>query len=452
MSTANLNRRDFIAASLAAGSGLYLGSSVASAARPGQKVRVAFVGIGGRGSGNVRDVHASGLAKFVAFCDLDPSLGAAKKVVQQHPDVPLYGDYRVMLDAVEDEIDAVVVTTPDHAHFPIAMEAIRRGKHVYCEKPLAHTFREIELLMAAAAAKGVVTQMGNQGHSGPNYMQAKAWSEAGVFDGIDRVVGHMNKSRRWFPWGVVSSYPSEPVKEGVDWDLWLMSRPEVPYSRKLHSANWRAWYDFGGGAFGDWGAHLLDTAHRFLELGFPERIKTVTLDDANDPADLIYPLSSTIRMEFPARGRRPAVALEWYDGLGNVPEDPKFGNKGPDAVGKVWKDRERIFKGGSHGSPLQAKYADGSRVDGLPDYGVYPHTHQTNFLRACLGLEEAHSPFSVGGPLCQMLILGQLAQRYGGEFRFDRGTERCVGANAALANAYLDGPPVRSGWEDYYRS
>lgn len=443
-------RRDFLATALAATPGLYLGNSAFATAGRG-KVRLALVGIGNRGSQTFPDFEKSGLAEFAAFCDLDPSQRGAPEIVAKYPDVPLYGDFRKMFDELDGSIDAVVVSTPDHAHFPITVDAIRRGKHVYCEKPLAHTFREIDLLIAAADEYGVVTQMGNQGHSGRNFTQARAWAEAGVFDGVDRVTAHMNKSRRWHPWGVVEAYPRESAPAGLDWDLWTMSRPERPYSGRLHPGNWRSWYDFGGGAFGDWGAHLLDTAHRFLGLGLPTRVEATFLDDANDPRDLIFPTASTVVMNFPTAGPRPDVELSWYDGVENAPADPLMSRGRPARVGKVWKDGEKVFKGGSHASPLTATYADGSRVDGLPDYEPYPHTHQVNFLRACLGLEPAHSPFSVGGPLCQTFLLGQLAQRYGGAFDFDPATRRVVGDRAGIANAYLDGPEPRAGWEDYYR-
>ena len=223
-----LSRRRFLTGSLATGALLgFLPGRLARAAdvANGPKLRVAFVGIGNRGGDMVGAFAQSGLVELAAFCDVDLGAPHTLKVLQAHPNVPTCQDFRVLFDQWGDTFEAVVIATPDHSHFPIAIEAMRRGKHVYVEKPLAHTFQEVELMMALAERTGVVTQMGNQGHSGNNFHQFKAWTEAGVVKDITKVVAFMNSPRRWHGW-TYEGYPENPViPQTLDWDLWHTARP-----------------------------------------------------------------------------------------------------------------------------------------------------------------------------------------------------------------------------------
>jgi predicted dehydrogenase len=357
-----------------------------------------------------------------------------------------------MFDAAGDSFDAVVVCTPDHAHFPAAMHAMARGKHVYVEKPLAQSFREVDLLMAMADRTGVATQMGNQGHSGNNYFQFKAWTEAGVIKDVTRIDAFMNASRRWHGW-TVDGYPSgEPVPAGLNWDEWLAARPARPYSTKLHPLTWRGWFDFGTGAFGDWGAHILDTAHQFLDLGLPHTIEAVHREGVSP---FVFPQASTIRFEFAARGAMPPVEVIWRDGLGNRPPLPP--QLGPDATlteeaGKFIYTRDLVFKGGTHGDTL--RIVPETRMQEmaatLPRIASGFSDHATNFVRACQGVEESRSPFRVAGPLTQVFLLGIVAQRLGGRLTFDVARREFVDNQAA--NDLLLGPPARAGWEIFYSS
>jgi predicted dehydrogenase len=356
-----------------------------------------------------------------------------------------------MLDEMHATIDAVCVATPDHSHFPVAMEVMRRGKHIYLEKPLAHTFQEVELLMAMAAKSGVVTQMGNQGHSGNNYFQFKAWTEAGIIKDVTRIDAFMNASRRWHGWKVTGFPDAEPLPPGLDWDAWHAARPVHPFSARLHPQNWRSWFHYGSGAFGDWAPHMLDTAHRFLDLGLPHTIEAVRRDE---PSPFIFPQASTIRFEFAARGAMPPVEVFWYDGQKNRPPLP--GELGPGAIlaeenGKFLYSRTLVFKGGTHGDTL--RILPESRMQemaaSLPKIAGGFSDHAVNFVRACQGTEEARSPFSVSGPLTQVFILGIIAQRLGGTLKFDCGKRQFTGN--AEANALLAGPPPRKGWEGHYR-
>jgi hypothetical protein len=343
-----------------------------------------------------------------------------------------------------------VIATPDHSHFPLAMHAMAAGKHVYLEKPLAHTFREVDVLMAMAARSGVVTQMGNQGHSGNNYFQFKAWTEAGIIADVTKIVGFMNDTRQWHGWTVDGFPPGEPLPQGLDWDVWHASRPMHPYSAMYHPKKWRGWFAYGSGALGDWGAHIFDTAHQFLDLGLPSAVEAVHRDQ---PSGVIFPQASTLRFEFPARGSMPPVDVWWYDGQTNRPPLPA--ELGPGAVlpelgGKFIFSKTLVFKGGTHGDTLRIIPEERmrERAPTLPKVVGKFSDHPTNFVLACQGREESRSPFRISGPLTQVFTLGVIAQRLGGRLEFD--AARRVFTNNAEATALLTWPPPRAGWEGYY--
>lgn len=445
------SRRQFIqtttAAGLAAATYSLMPGRVLGA---NEKVNVACIGIGGRGGGLVKTLNQSDNCNIVALCDVDMGGSKTKGSMEMFPKVPHFQDFRVMFDKMGKDIDAVTVAVPDHAHFPITMLAMSLGKAVYVEKPLAHTFQECELLMAAEKKYGVACQMGNQGHSGNNYVQFKSWVEAGVIKDITKVTAYMNKGRRWHPWGNVTGYPNEPVPETMDWDIWLGTAPEHPFSERLHPGNWRSWYDYGNGAFGDWGPHTLDTIHRFLELGLPERVTAVKLEGPNK---FIYPMGSTIQFDFPARGKMPPVEISWYDGVKNKPPRPEqLGEKQKiEACGKMMFGKDLAFKGGTHSSTLRIipEEAMQDMAKDLPRITEKQSTHTENLILSAKGEEKTRSSFDISGPLTQVFMLGVIAQRLGGTLEFDRKTKQIT--NNKLANALLVGPPPRKGWEEYYK-
>jgi hypothetical protein len=231
-----------------------------------------------------------------------------------------------MFDKMADQIDAVSICTPDHSHFVIAMHAMSLGKHVYVEKPMAHTFQQVDLLMAAEKKFKVVTQMGNQGHSEGNYFQFKAWTEAGIIKNVRKIVAHMNGKRRWHKWNseVPGFRDAEKVPGTLDWDTWLAHVQHHDYHTDYVVGEWRSWYEFGNGALGDWGAHILDTSHEFLKLGMPTEVGPVKLDRWNK---FVFPMATTLQFKFPERGPNlPACDIFWYDGTKNFPELPKGRN------------------------------------------------------------------------------------------------------------------------------
>jgi len=433
---------------------------------PSEKVNLACCGIGHRGGEITKKLFKTGLANIVAICDVDMGAEHTLEVMEMFPDVPRFKDFREMFDKMGDQIEAVSVGTPDFSHFPITMLAMFYGKHIYVEKPMARTFNEVELMTQGAKKHGVVTQMGNQGHSEANYFQFKAWVDAGVIKDVTKVVAHMNNPRRWHKWDPkMMSFPAgEALPSTMDWDTWLGTAKYRDYNKDYHHGQWRCWYDFGMGALGDWGAHTMDTAHEFLDLGLPYEVTPEYLKDHNP---FFFPMSTTLSFKFPERGSMPPVELKWYDGLDNQPPLPKdYGqskldpNIPPPSAGEIAKKKlnpgkiiygkDLTFKGGSHGSTLDivGLQAANDMASSLPDVMDSPSNHFENFLKACKGEEKSRSPFEVAGPLSQVFALGVLAQRLNTKLMFDRETKRIT--NNPLADLMLEGAPPRKGWEQFY--
>ena len=469
-------RRDFIRTMSVASAGIALGSNgILNAAtnmpnqKPkGEKVKIAYIGIGNRGMQIIEHFAETQMVDVVALCDVDMGAPHTQKVIGIYPKAKQFRDFRKLFDQAGKDFDAVAIATPDHSHFPITMLALASGKHVYVEKPMARTFYEAELLMEAARKRpNVVTQMGNQGHSEANYFQFKAWMEAGIIKDVHAVTAHMNNERRWHKWDAnIHRFPTgQQLPKDMDWDTWLGAAQWHDYHPDYHQGQWRCWYDFGMGALGDWGAHLLDTVHEFLELGLPYE---VTMKYADGHNDYFYPFSSTILFKFPARKGMPPVDVTWYDGLDNLPPIPAgYGVSGLDPnipvtnqtnqrqaklnPGKIIYTKDLIFKGGSHGSTLsiipEEKAKEMAHL--LPEVPKSPSNHFENFLLACQGKEKTRSPFEIVGPLCQVFSLGVMAQRLNTQLFFDPRTKQIT--NNAFANAMLTQAPPRKGWDEFYK-
>jgi hypothetical protein len=436
-------------------------------ASPNELVNLACVGIGAQGASDIRQFANSKLCNIVALCDTDMGAPATLKSIESFPNAPRFHDFRVMFDKMGNEIDAVLVAIPDFSHFPVAMLAMSMGKHVYVEKPMGRTFNEVQLMMNAAKKYNVVSQMGNQGHSGANYFQFKAWVEAGIIKDVTAFTGHMNSSRRWHGWDTkIIKYPDgEPIPQTLDWDTWLTTADEHEYNHDYVTGQWRCWYDFGMGALGDWGAHIMDTAHQFLNLGLPFEIDPVKVTGWNP---FFFPQSETLLYKFPARGDMPPLNLTWYDGIDNIPPVPKgYGgdvatdpnipapSNGPLqpaklSPGKIIYSKDLMFKGGTHSATLSIFPSDKAKEmeSKLPEVPPSPSNHYENFLLACKGQEEARSSFDIAGPLAQVFNLGVIAARLNTKLLFDR--QKKIITNNPLANQMLVGKAPRKGWEQYY--
>ncbi len=438
------------------------------AAQSKEKVKIAYIGIGNRGEQNITEFAKTDGIEVVALCDIDIGAEHTQKALAMYPNAKRFRNYREMFDQYADHFDAVCASVPDHSHFPVAMTALKYGKHIYLEKPMCRTFHEAELMMEAAKKRPhIATQVGNQGHSEANYFQFKAWQEAGIIKDVTAVTAHMNYSRRWheFDSNMKHMPEGEPLPNpDIDWDTWLGTRPWRDYSQHYHLGNWRCWYEFGMGCLGDWGAHILDTVHEFLELGLPYEINILYSNGHND---YFYPYSSTILFRFGPRGNMPACDVTWYDGLDNLPPLPSnYGTSefNPDIPpsgagempdmdlnpGKIIYSKDLIFKGSSHGSTLQMLPSEAAEEWSrkLPEVPKSPSNHYENFLNACRGEERTRSPFEINGVLAQVFSLGVIAQRLNTQLFFDPRTKQFT--NNDFANALLVDLPPRRGWDSFY--
>jgi predicted dehydrogenase len=483
-----LPRRSFLKGILAAGAFPFIAASTpqfllaAGQKKPGQKVKIAYIGIGNQGADDIGKLDKTGLTEVVALCDTEIGAPRTQAVLKKYPNLPRFRDFRQLFDKLGNKFDAVLIATPDFSHFPAAILAMSLGKHVYVEKPVAHSVRQIELLIAAEKKYKVATQMGNQGHSEANYFQFKAWTEAGAIKNITKINAHMNANRRWHGTNKVgvnfaklTGYlPAQDIPEWLDWNAWLATALDHDFNGGnantggYLNGEWRSWYDFGNGALGDWGAHIFDTAHQFLELGLPTEVEPLKVE-GHSP--FVFPQATTLAFRFPARGDKPAVTLNWFDGQKNIPPLPANaaavevdsnipppgggsnikgkGPKVPPPGKEIYSADGPIFQGGSHATTL--KVLDKDLAQELKKIAVpkSPSNHYKNFLLAALGVEKTRSPFSVSGPLCEAMALGVIAQRVNAKLKFDPETKKIT--NHAAANALLDGVPPRPGWEQFYK-
>ena len=433
-----------------------------------EKVKIAYIGIGNRGQQNIDEFAKTNMVDVVALCDVDIKGKQCEKALSMYPNAKRFTDFRKLFEEYSDHFDAVAASVPDHIHFFVAMMALKYGKHIYLEKPMVRTFQEAELLIEMAKRHPeIATQVGNQGHSEANYFQFKAWQEAGIIKDVTAVTAHMNNDRRWHKCDpdMIKMPEGDPIPDGMDWDTWHGGVRYHNYSAKFHQGDWRSWYDFGMGALGDWGAHILDTVHEFLNLGLPYEINLLYSKCHNE---FFYPYSSTILFRFGARGNMPPCDVTWYDGVENLPPLPAGYGKSELAAGipttnqgvykeeklnpgKIIYSRDLIFKGGSHGSTLKIIPEEKAKemADKLPEVPKSPSNHYVNFLRACQGTEKTRSPFEINGVLSQVFCLGVIAQRLNTQLFFDPRTKQFT--NNAFANAMLSGMPPRRGWEDFYK-
>lgn len=467
------SRRNFIrnislgAAGITTVGAFFSFKSPAFLAGANERINLACCGIGNQGASDIMALYNTGLCNIVALCDTEMGARHTERIMQRFPDAPRFQDFRKMFDKMANQIDAVLIATPDHSHFPITMLAMSLGKAVFVEKPMARTFNEVELMMKAAQKYKVVTQMGNQGHSEANFFQFKTWVEAGIIKDVTAITAHMNSPRRWHGWDTsITKFPDgEPIPSNLDWDTWVSAAAMRDYHRDFINGQWRCWYDFGLGALGDWGAHIIDTAHRFLNLGLPCEIDPILIEGHNS---FFFPQASTIAFRFPQRDNMPACNITWYDGIDNIPKLPEgFGsaeldpNIPPPSTGAIQPiklnpgkeiySKEMIFTGGTHGSTLSIFPNEKAKdmASKLPEVPRSPSNHYANFLKAVKGEEETRSPFDIAGPLSQVFSLGVLAQQLNTKLVFDRDKKQIT--NNDLANKMLVGTPPRKGWEEFYK-
>ena len=465
---------------------------------PSDRLNIAGVGVGGMGKVNLLNLGVDN--NIVALCDADwdyagrawdslpadlareekrlptvtaedarrnsvTRINSLKRIIADDmPKVRRHTDYRRMLEEQKD-IDAVVVATPDHLHAVVAMAAMNAGKHVYVQKPLAWSVHEARQLARKAQGSKLVTQMGNQGHSWDDGRKAVEWIQAGAIGDVREVHIWTNRPLAYWPQGIPRPEPQRiatelrwnwtgvmarlansmglySVPETLSWDLFLGPGPAVEYHPVYHPFNWRGWVDWGVGAIGDMGAHLIDHAYWALDLGYPTTVETLSTPFNK----ACYPLATTTYYEFPARGAKPPVKLTWYDG-GLQPARPEeMGEeqlKGEGGAILVGSKGKLIYDTYGLNPRLLPKTLADSVGAPKPALPRIPVSHEVNWANAAKGEGSASTPFDYAARLTEVMLLGIVALRAGGKIHYDAATMRIT--NMAAANEYLK-REYRGGW------
>lgn len=415
-----MQRREFIATGLVASAGVSLGAETGGISTP----RIACIGVGNRGGADLASIHG---AEIVALCDIDSGMlaGASKK----HPKARTYKDFRVMLREMEKDIDAVVISTPDHTHFPATMMAMSMGKHVHVQKPLAHSIHEIREMMALAKESGVITQMGNQGHAFEGIRFIREWYEAGLIGEIQEVVAWTNRPKAGFGFrGEQKDFPAEtPVPDHVDWDLWQGPVKGAPaYSKKAyHPVFWRGWWQFGMGALGDIGCHTIDSPFWALDLDIPKRVD-VRVDHVNPD---FTPEGSVVRYTVYSKTAKKELPLTWYEGprVPAMPEmmaDAKVSKEGGlmmiGSKGIIFHNGMRPDSPRMYPESLWQDYRKNPSMRPAKKYARIKGTQMDEWIRAIKGEgPKPGSSFEYSGPLTETIVLGTLAIRTGKQVNYD---------------------------------
>jgi hypothetical protein len=411
-----------------------------------EKLNIAGVGVGGKGSSDVDGAAKAGDNNIVALCDVD--WARAAETFKRYPNAKQFKDFRVMLDKLGKDIDAVTISTPDHMHAPIAVAAMQLGKHVYVQKPLTHDVFEARRLTELARECKVATQMGNQGHSEEGVRRLCEWIWGGAIGAIKEV--HIWTNRPIWPQGIAKRLDAQKVPETIDWDLWLGTAPKRPYNKGYAPFAWRGWWDFGCGALGDMACHIMDPAYTSLKLGYPTSIEAVSEGNSVETA----PKWAIITYQFPARGDMPPVKLMWYDG-GKLPPRPEAvkpdeklgdGDNGTLFVG----DKGMLACGCYGGGPClipQERMKDFKK----PEKTIPNSTgHYQEWIDACKGIAPAKGGFcgnfDYAGPFTEMVSLGNVAVRTGKKIEFDAVNLKIT--NCPEGNQYLK-RTYRRGWRQY---
>ncbi len=431
------SRRDFLKTGLAAASTFFivprhvLGKGFIS---PSDKLNIAAIGAGGKGWSDINNAYNNGAENVVALCDVDP--GQCKRAIEKWPKAKLYTDFRVMLEQMKGEIDAVTISTPDHVHGIAAMTAMQLGKHVYVQKPLTHNIYETRMLTEAARKYKMVSQMGNQGASNPGQQQMIQWFEKGLIGTVDTVYVWTN--RPVWPQGipVPTDKPSLPdTMSKANWDIFIGPAQYVDYHPLYHPFKWRGWWNFGTGALGDMGCHLIDPPFRVLELGYPSEVEcsvgqVFTKDWSPENIPEGCPPSSHVQLKFgPSKKNKKEVKMIWTDGgirpfhPDLIPANDSIGEPGS-ANGVMMMGSKGIMTCGTYGLYPKIYKKNGDILEMPKDFitknpneKLSEYGHQTSWCDAIkdgFGSKKHKaltSSFDYSGPLTETVLMGNLAIR-----------------------------------------
>ena len=441
---AHCSRRKFIKASMASAAGIVIlkDSRSVGAYVANEKLRIAIVGACGQGGSNTNNVSGENL---VALCDVDER--RADETHKKFPQAKRYVDFRKMFDELHRQIDAVVVSTPDHTHAVAAVAAMKLGKHVYCEKPLTRTIYESRMMRLTAIEQKVMTQMGNQGSATEDLRRGVDLAWAGA-------MGELREAHVWLANGDgPRERPKEqpPVPPGLAWDLWLGPAPYRPYHPTYVPGSWRAWRAFGNGGGGDMGCHTLNMAFRALRLDMlwkPESSAKSAVIRVEAEASEIhpegYPRRIIAKFDFPARGNLPPVKLTWYNGGPKPPKDVLMGH-----IMTAWGCLVKGTQGAIFTScpwNTRLELLPKTKFEGFQAPArTLPHSpgHHAEWILACKGGPKPFSNFEIGGPMTEVVQLVHVASLAKGPIEYDPASGKIV--NSAEANELLH-RPYRSGW------
>lgn len=441
----NLTRRTFLKSAGVVTAGAIIIPNMLSCS-PGKKLNIAIIGAGGRGQDNWEEVTNENI---VAICDVDDNRAA--EAFKTFPKAKRFKDFRVMFDKMAGEIDAVIVSTPDHMHFAASMAAMQLGKHVYVEKPLAHNIWQLRTMKKAAKHYGIVSQMGNQGHTTNGIRLIKEWYEAGV-------LGQVKEVHAWFGpfefkpggyWTKPESFPppAQPVPAGFDWDLWLGQAAERPFNNAYAPKSWRGFYDFGNGLLGDWACHTIDAPFWALNLGMPHTVEATASNPLPDHSFISD--ESVVKFQFGARGDKAPVELFWHEG-GQKPEiRPEWGvDKLPDTGMVMIGDKKTLITGGRPNNPHLMvsetewkEFLKNAPEKTIPRVGE--EKPQQEWIDAIKNNNLPGSNFEYSAELTEMILTGVLAQRFVSRVEYDAQNMKVT--NNPEIDAYVKGT-VRDGW------
>lgn len=397
---------------------------------PSDQLNLAAIGAGGKGRSDIKNASVNGRERVVALCDVHFS-GSASASVEAFPNAKLYADYREMLDK-EKDIDAVTISTPDHVHGPAAAYAMQRGKHVYVQKPMTHNIREARLLTEMARKEKIVTQMGNQGGSNPLHKLVQGWIDSDKLGKIAKVQVWTNRPV-WPQGGPMPESDASKKPDDLAWDLWLGPAPAKPYTPNMHPFNWRGWWDYGTGALGDVGCHLIDIPFRSLGLKYPT--------DAECSVGAVYsnmwtadynpegcPAASFITLHFDETPKsKSRIEMTWSDGgirpshPDIIPADHDIGGKNSANGVLIIGEKGIISTNINDSSPMMPKlYLNDGTTEFGPEVGSVDepeYGHQRLWVDACkAGFNSKEhkaltSSFDYAGPMTETVLMGNLAIR-----------------------------------------
>jgi predicted dehydrogenase len=444
------NRRSFLRSTAATAGGLFTAPNLLLG-QESKKLNFAGIGVGGKGGSDVG--NTSKVANIVALCDVDRN--TLKDSQAKYPGAKIFESYKEMFEAMGDQIDGVTISTPDHAHFPAAMEAIKRGKHVCVQKPLVNRIWEANQLHLAAKKKGVKTNMGNQGHTGEGIRQVKEWISAGIVGNVKEI--HMWTNRPIWPQGngAKNSYKAAPIPENLNWQSWLASVPDMPFIEGVHPFKWRGHREFGAGAMGDMGCHIMDGPFWGCELGEPYKLEA----EVEELTDSSWPQNSHVIAYFKT-AKWGEVKLHWYEGtragVALKPERPAKleANRDWDKVKGgflIIGDEDTLFNGGDY---CERPEVVGNR-DKLIKFSketpktlersLAPGDPQAELVRCIEQDKIAGSNFDYSVPLTKLCLFGNLAIANPGQvIEWDSAAQKTNNENA---NKTLVRSAYRAGFE-----